>query len=91
MTLDGITSKRAAGLALMAIGWLACREAPAPAGPASGTASSGGRTGGAPASGAAGQPAVAAGLKFIENDYSAALAEAKTRHVPIFVEAWAPW
>ncbi|MCA1582610.1 MAG: hypothetical protein LC796_14705 [Acidobacteria bacterium] len=33
----------------------------------------------------------AAGLPFIEDDYGRALAEAKSRDVPIFVEAWAPW
>jgi hypothetical protein len=30
-------------------------------------------------------------LPFIDNDYSKALARAKTKNVPIFVEAWAPW
>ena len=30
-------------------------------------------------------------LPFVEDDYSKALAAAKTKHVPIFVEAWAPW
>jgi len=30
-------------------------------------------------------------LPFIEDDYSKALAQAKARHVPIFIEAWAPW
>ena len=30
-------------------------------------------------------------LPFIDNDYSKALADAKKRNVPIFVEAWAPW
>jgi hypothetical protein len=30
-------------------------------------------------------------LPFIENDYPEALARAKTKNVPIFVEAWAPW
>jgi hypothetical protein len=38
----------------------------------------------------AGAAAVAASLRFIE-DAPAALAEAKTRGVPVFVEAWAPW
>ena len=33
----------------------------------------------------------AAALPFIEDDYNAALALAKTNKVPIFVEAWAPW
>jgi flavoprotein len=30
-------------------------------------------------------------LPFIDNDYTKALAEAKKRNVPIFVDAWAPW
>jgi hypothetical protein len=30
-------------------------------------------------------------LPFIENDYAKALVQARARHVPIFVEAWAPW
>ena len=30
-------------------------------------------------------------LPFIDNDYSKALAEAKKKNVPIFVDAWAPW
>lgn len=30
-------------------------------------------------------------LPFIENDYAAAVAQARARGVPIFVEAWAPW
>jgi hypothetical protein len=30
-------------------------------------------------------------LPFIQNDYATALAQAKTTHRPIFVEAWAPW
>jgi hypothetical protein len=30
-------------------------------------------------------------LPFIDNDYSKALAEAKRKHVPMFVDAWAPW
>ncbi len=32
-----------------------------------------------------------AALPFIVDDYRRALAQAKTRHLPIFVEAWAPW
>ena len=38
-----------------------------------------------------GHETAAAGLRFIEDDAPKALAEAKTRGVPIFVEAWAPW
>ena len=30
-------------------------------------------------------------LRFIEDNYTKAVAEAKTKKVPIFVEAWAPW
>jgi len=30
-------------------------------------------------------------IDFIENDYSAAVARAKAKNVPVFVEAWAPW
>lgn len=30
-------------------------------------------------------------LPFIENDYAKAIARAKTKHVPLFVDAWAPW
>lgn len=30
-------------------------------------------------------------LPWIEDDYTKAVAEAKSRHVPIFLEAWAPW
>ncbi len=30
-------------------------------------------------------------LPFIDNDYSKALAEAKRKNVPLFVDAWAPW
>ena len=30
-------------------------------------------------------------LTFIEDDYDAALAEARARDVPLFIESWAPW
>ena len=30
-------------------------------------------------------------LEFIEDDYTKAVAEARAKNVPIFVEAWAPW
>ncbi len=30
-------------------------------------------------------------LPFIEDDYPRALAEAKARQVPLFVDGWAPW
>ena len=35
--------------------------------------------------------ATPSGLPFIQDDYSKALAEAKQRKLPIFVECWAPW
>ena len=33
----------------------------------------------------------AARLPFIEDDYGRALAEARARKLPLFIEAWAPW
>ena len=30
-------------------------------------------------------------LPFLSDDYPAALAQARARQVPLFVEAWAPW
>lgn len=30
-------------------------------------------------------------VPFIEDDYPKALAEAKAKKMPLFVEAWAPW
>ncbi len=30
-------------------------------------------------------------LPFIQDDYPRALAEARARKVPLFIEAWAPW
>ncbi|MFL6248543.1 MAG: hypothetical protein ACJ731_09905 [Vicinamibacterales bacterium] len=32
-----------------------------------------------------------ANLPFIENDYTKAIAQARAKNVPLFVEAWAPW
>ena len=32
-----------------------------------------------------------ANVPFIEDDYTKAVARAKAKNVPIFVEAWAPW
>jgi hypothetical protein len=40
---------------------------------------------------AAALPASTAGLPWIQDNYSKALAEAKQRKLPIFVEVWAPW
>jgi hypothetical protein len=40
-------------------------------------------------------PSLSAGprmvLPFIRDDYPRALAEARARKVPLFIEAWAPW
>jgi hypothetical protein len=41
--------------------------------------------------GAAAPLAAGSGLPFIEDDYGRALAEARTRKLPLFVESWAPW
>jgi hypothetical protein len=30
-------------------------------------------------------------LPFIDNDYAKAVARAKAKNVPVFVEVWAPW
>ena len=30
-------------------------------------------------------------LPFVEDDYDRAVAEARARDLPLFVEAWAPW
>ena len=30
-------------------------------------------------------------VPFVNDDYTKALAQAKTKNLPIFVEAWAPW
>lgn len=30
-------------------------------------------------------------LPWIENDYRTAIAHAKSKDLPVFVEAWAPW
>ncbi|HET9792928.1 MAG TPA: hypothetical protein VFS34_00590 [Thermoanaerobaculia bacterium] len=42
-----------------------------------------------PAGAAASEPKGA--LPFIENDYARALSEARSRKLPIFADAWAPW
>lgn len=34
---------------------------------------------------------VAAALPFIEDDYARALAQARARKLPLFVDVWAPW
>ena len=39
----------------------------------------------------AGTASAAEVLPFIADDYAKAVAEAKSKKLPIFVEAWAPW
>jgi len=35
--------------------------------------------------------ATSGGLSFIHDDYPNAVKEAKQRHLPVFVDVWAPW
>ena len=35
--------------------------------------------------------AAAAAVPFIDDDYPQALAQARARNLPLFLEAWAPW
>jgi hypothetical protein len=44
-----------------------------------------------PGSPATAGAAAAAALPFVSDDYGRALAEARTRGVPLVVDAWAPW
>ena len=36
-------------------------------------------------------PAAAKELPFVHDDYAKALKQARTKKLPLFVEAWAPW
>ncbi len=36
-------------------------------------------------------PSRAEVLPFVEDDYARALTDARTKKLPIFVDAWAPW
>jgi hypothetical protein len=36
-------------------------------------------------------PQAKGALPFVEDNYAKARAEARSRRVPLFVEAWAPW
>ncbi|HEY1418267.1 MAG TPA: hypothetical protein VGF41_10185 [Myxococcaceae bacterium] len=40
---------------------------------------------------AAALPAGGDTLPFISDDFSRAQTEARARHIPVFVEVWAPW
>jgi hypothetical protein len=37
------------------------------------------------------RPPASPALPFIADDYATALAEARARKLPIFIESWAPW
>jgi hypothetical protein len=59
--------------------------------PSQGTATVASATGAQPDAKSAGAGMQTGTLRFIADDAPAALAEAKRRNVPVFVEAWAPW
>lgn len=61
---------------LLAVGLLACTAA---------------RTNAPEAGAAATSESHASVLPFIENDYAGALAQAKAKGLPLFVDTWAPW
>ena len=61
---------------------LACMASAAAAAPASKSAGS---------KPAAKSPAPRFTVPFIADDYTRAVAEARARKVPLFIEAWAPW
>lgn len=65
---------------------LACALAAASAGPA--RAAAGASRSARSVSEASGPKMV---LPFIRDDYTRALTEARTRKLPLFIEAWAPW
>jgi hypothetical protein len=69
-------------LVLLAMFGAALPLAAAPAAKRAGAAATG------PAPKAAARESV---LPFIADDYTRAVAEARARKVPLFVEAWAPW
>ncbi len=80
--------KRSLGLATAGIVYvLGCTpKRPAPES-ASSSPAAGARAEGGPVVGA---PPIAV-VPFIEDDYARALAEARARRVPLFIDAWAPW
>jgi hypothetical protein len=63
---------------------LTCAVA-APSAPAHARAAAGSK----PASAVSAAPRMV--LPFIQDDYAKALAQARARKVPLFIEAWAPW
>jgi hypothetical protein len=45
----------------------------------------------APSAKSGARPGLPSVLPFVEDNYPRALADARARHVPLVVEAWAPW
>jgi hypothetical protein len=45
----------------------------------------------APAAKPGAKPGLPSVLPFVQDNYPRALADARARHVPLVVEAWAPW
>jgi tetratricopeptide (TPR) repeat protein len=73
------------GLALSTLAAAGCtsKQATAPAAASSAPADS--------AAPSTALPPSAPAIAFVENDYPRALAEARSRGVPLFIDAWAPW
>jgi len=44
-----------------------------------------------PGSGSGATPSARMVLPFIADDYTRAVAEARARKIPLFIESWAPW
>jgi tetratricopeptide (TPR) repeat protein len=78
------------GLSAIGLVFAGCtptRAAPSPAASSISAASPSASAEPAPAPAPGGDAAVV----FVENDYARALAEARSRGVPLFIDAWAPW
>lgn len=83
---------RPAALAiLVALSGPACAAGPPPSLPAPPPAPPLPETVPRPATSASPAAPEPAAIVFVENDYPRALAEARARHVPLFVDTWAPW
>ena len=83
--------KTAALTILVALSGSACVAAPAPAVPASPPTPPLPEPVPVPSASAPLAAPELAAIVFVENDYPHALAEARARHVPLFVDTWAPW
>jgi tetratricopeptide (TPR) repeat protein/thiol-disulfide isomerase/thioredoxin len=72
-------------IGLVFAGCTPTRAAPSPSPAASSVSAS------SPSASSSAAPGGDASVVFVENDYARALAEARSRGVPLFVDAWAPW